>query len=73
MHLRSIVGSEFELNITDGSAHNNNVLIKITDKYNGKTVKTASSCVLEISFYSKGNSKVPANLEMIIVEDQGTC
>ena len=73
MHFRSIAGSEFELNVTAGSAHNNTILIRITDEYNGKTVKTASSSVLDISFYSKGNSKVPANLEMIIVEDQGTC
>ena len=73
MHFRSIAGSEFELNVTDGKADNNTILIKITDEYNGKTVKTASSSVLGISFYSKGNSKAPANLEMIIVEDQGTC
>ena len=73
MHFRLIAGSEFELNVTDGSEHNNTVLISITDEYNGSTVKTASSTVLDISFYSKGNSKVPANLEIIIVEDQGTC
>ena len=41
--------------------------------YNGKTVKTTSSSVLDISFYSKGNSKVPANLEMVIVEEEGIC
>jgi len=72
VHFRSIAGSEFELNVTDGSAQNNTLLVKITDKYNGKTVKTASSSVLELSFYSKGNSRAPANLEMIIIEDQGT-
>ena len=70
MHFRLIAGKEFELNVTDGSAHS--LLINITDEYNGKTVKTASSSVLELSFYSKGNSRVPANLEMFIVEDQGT-
>ena len=73
MHFRSIAGSEFELNVTDGRAHNNTILIKITDGYNGKAIKTASSSVLDISFYCKGNTKAPANLEMIIVEDQGTC
>ena len=73
MHFRSIAGSDFELNVTDGSAHKNTLLINITDEYNGKTVKTAFSSVLELSFYSKGNPKVPANLEMIIVQDQGTC
>jgi len=72
VHFRSIAGSEFELNVTDGSAYNNTLLF-ITDEYNGKTLKTASRSVLELSFYSKGNSKVPANLEMIILQDQGTC
>ena len=72
-HFRSIAGREFELNVTDERTHNNTILVKITDEYNGKTVKTASSSVLGISFYSKGNSKTPANLEMIIMEDQGTC
>ena len=73
MYFRSIAGREFELSVTNRSAHSNTLLIKITDEYNGKTVKTASSSVLELSFYSKGNSRVPANLEMIIAEDQGTC
>ena len=73
MHFRSIAGSEFELNVTDGNAHNDTLLMNITDEYNGKVVKTASSPVLEVSFYSKGNSTDPAYLEMIIVEDQGTC
>lgn len=72
MHFRSIAGSEFELNVTNGSAYNKTLLIKITDEYNGKTVKTAPSSVLELSFYTKGNSRVPANLEMVIVEDQGS-
>ena len=73
MHFRSIAGSEFDLNVTDGSTYNNTLLIRITDEYNGKTVKTTSSSVLEVSFYSKGNSRVPANVEMVIVEEQGTC
>ena len=73
MHFRSIAGSKFELNVTDGIAHSNTLLVRITDDYSGKTVKAASSSVLELTFYSKGNSKVPANLEMIIMEDQGTC
>ena len=72
MHFRSIAGTEFELNVTDGSAYNNTLLF-ITDEYNGKTVKTVSSSVLELSFYSKGYSKVPAKLEMFILQDQGTC
>ena len=73
MHFRSIAGSDFELNVTDGSALNNTLLIEITDEYNGKTVTTSSSSVLELSFFSKGNSKVPTNLEMMIMEDQGIC
>ena len=71
MHFRVISGSEFELNVTDGSTQNKTLLSLITDSYNGKTTKTGSSSVLELSFYSKGNSRAPANLEMIIVEDQG--
>jgi len=73
LHFRSIAGREFELNVTGGTESNSTVLIKITAEYNGQTIKTASSSVLAISFYSKGSSKVPANVEMIIVEDQGTC
>lgn len=73
MHFRSITGSDFELNVTDGSAHNKTLLIQITDEYNGKRMKTGSSSILELSFYSKGNSRVPANLEMIVLEDQGSC
>ena len=71
MHFRVISGSEFELNVTDGSTQNKTLLSTITDYYSGKTTKTGSSSVLELSFYTKGNSRVPANLEMIIVEDQG--
>ncbi|XP_022805001.1 protein bark beetle-like [Stylophora pistillata] len=71
VHLRKINGSGFELNITDGRAGIKTQLHRITSDYNGKTIKTGSSFILEISFYSKGNSKAPANLEMIIREDQG--
>ncbi len=73
MHFRLITGSDFELNVTDGRTENKTLLSTITDEYNGKTIKIGPSSVLELSFYSNGNSKVPANLEMIIVEDQGSC
>lgn len=73
MHFRLIKGSDFELNVTDGRTKNKTLLSTITDEYNGKATNIGSSSVLELSFYSKGNSKVPANLEMIIVDDQGSC
>ncbi|XP_078342687.1 protein bark beetle-like [Oculina patagonica] len=72
VHFRLINGSDFELSVTDGRTENKTLLSTITDEYNGKTIKIGPSSVLELSFYSKGNSKVPANLEMIIVEDQGS-
>ena len=67
VHFRLISGSEFELNITDGRTSNKTMLSRITNKYNGKTIKSGSYSVLELHFYSKGN----ARLEMIILQDQG--
>ena len=72
MHFRLIKGSGFDLNITDTRTQNEILLNRITDDYNGKTIKTGSSSVLGIYFYSKGSNKVPANLEMIVLEDQGS-
>lgn len=70
-HFRLIRGSEFELNITDGSTANKTVLSRITDEYNGKTIKTVSSSVLEVSVLSKANSRILTTLEFIILRDQG--
>lgn len=47
------------------------MLSRITSDYNGKTLKTTSSAVLELSFYSKRNAILP-NIEMIIIEEEGT-
>lgn len=71
MHFRLIKGSEFELNITDGSTPNKTMLSRITDEYNGKTIKTASISVLEVSVSFKDNSRVPTTLEFIILRNQG--
>ena len=46
------------------------MLSRITSDYNGKTVKTTSAAVLELSFYSKKNATLP-NIEMIIIEEEG--
>ena len=46
------------------------MLSRITSDYNGKTLKTTSSAVLELSFYSKRNAMLP-NIEMIIIEEEG--
>ena len=72
MHLRLIDGSGFELNITDASTAIKTQLHRITSAYNGRTIKTGSSSVLIVSFYSEGSSKAPANLEMIVMEDKGS-
>ncbi|XP_022809251.1 uncharacterized protein LOC111346215 [Stylophora pistillata] len=71
LHLRTIDGSGFELNITDASTAIKTQLHRITSDYNGRTIKTGSSFNLELSFNSKGGSKASANLEMIIMEDKG--
>ncbi|PFX16434.1 Scavenger receptor cysteine-rich type 1 protein M130, partial [Stylophora pistillata] len=71
VHLRLIDGSGFELNITDASTAIKTQLHRITSAYNGRTIKTGFSSILIISFYSEGSSKAPANLEMIVMEDQG--
>ena len=68
MYLRIINGSGFELNFTDASTDIKTRLHSITSDYNGKTFKTGSTSILELSFYSKGSS----NLEMVVMEDQGS-
>ena len=71
VHFLLITGSNFELNVTDGATSNKTLLRRITADYNGKTLKTTNTSVLEIHFDSKGNAKVPANLKIIILNDQG--
>ena len=66
MYLRTINGSGFEFNFTDASTATQ--LHRITSDYNGRTFKTGSTSILELSFYSKGSS----NLEMVVMEDQGS-
>ena len=68
VYLRIIHGSGFELNFTDASTAIKTRLHRITRDYNGKTFKTGSTSILELSFYSKGSS----NLEMVVMEDQGS-
>ena len=68
MYLRIINGSGFELNITDASTDIKTQLHRITSDYNGRTFKTGYTSILELSFYSKGSS----NLEMVVMEDQGS-
>ena len=68
MYLRIINGSGFELNFTDASTDIKTRLHSITRDYNGRTFKTGSTSILELSFYSKGSS----NLEMVVMEDQGS-
>ena len=68
MYLRIINGSGFELNLTDASTDIKTRLHSITRDYNGRTFKTGSTSILELSFYSKGSS----NLEMVVMEDQGS-
>ena len=68
MYLRVIHGSGFELNFTDASTAIKTQMYRITSDYSGKTFKTGSTSILELSFYSKGSS----NLEMVVMEDQGS-
>ena len=68
MYLRIIHGSGFELNFTDASTAIKTQLHRITSDYNGRTFKTGYTSILELSFYSKGSS----NLEMVVMEDQGS-
>ena len=70
-HFRLIAGSDFELNVTDGSKSNKTLLSRITAYYNGKTIKTGSSSVLEISFFSKGSARVTTNVEFVIMGNEG--
>jgi len=66
-----ITGSEFEVNITDGSTPNRTLLSRITADYNGKLLQTASRSVLEVSIMSKDGARVPTNIELAIMRDQG--
>ena len=68
MYLRIINGSGFELNITDASTDIKTKLHRITSDFNGRTFKIGYTSILELSFYSKGSS----NLEMVVMEDQGS-
>ena len=70
-HFRVIKGSEFEVNVTDGSTPDKTLLSKITSDHNRKMSQTASSSVLEISFFSKGSARVPVRLEIVIMSDGG--
>ena len=72
MHFRLINGDGFKLDVIDGSGSNKTTLSRITDDYNGKTITTGSSSVLEFYFSSKRGFSVGANLEMIVVEDKGS-
>ena len=47
------------------------LLSRITSHYNGKTIKTGSSSVLELHYSSRGSVNNPAYLEMIIMDDYG--
>ena len=70
-HFRVIEGSEFEVNVTDGSTPDKTLLSKITSAHNHKMLGTASSSVLEISFFSKDSARVPVRLEIVIMSDGG--
>lgn len=71
VHFLTIAGSGFELNVTDEGAGNKTLLGSISAVYNGKTVKTRSSSVLEMGFNSEANARDPANVRMVIIIDQG--
>ena len=66
-----IEGSEFEVNVTDGSTPDKTLLSKITSAHNHKMLGTVSSSVLEISFFSKDSARVPVRLEIVIMSDEG--
>lgn len=70
-HFRVIEGREFEVNVTDGSTPDKTLLSKITSACNHKMLKTVSRSVLEISFSSKGSTRVPVRLEIVIMSDGG--
>ena len=55
----------------DGSTSNKDLLSRITSDYNGKTIRTGSSSVLELHYSSKGSVGIPAYLEIIIMDDYG--
>ena len=72
IHFRVIAGSAFEINVIDGSTLSKDLLSRITSDYNGKTIKTGSSSVLELHYSSRGSAKNPAFSEIIIMDDYGT-
>ena len=71
VHFGWIAGRDFQLNVTDGRASNKTLITNITADYIGKTVRSASSPVLEISFSSKSNAREPTYLVFIIMENEG--
>ena len=71
VHFRWITGRDFQLNVTDGSASNKTLITNITADYIGKTIRSASSSVLEISFSSKSNAREATYLVFIIMENEG--
>ena len=71
VHFRWITGRDFQLNVTDGSTSNKTLITNITADYIGKTIRSPSSSVLEISFSSKSNAREPTYLVFIIMENEG--
>ena len=55
----------------DGSTSNKDLLSRITSDYNGKTIRTGSSSILELHYSSKGSVGIPAYLEIIVMDDYG--
>ena len=71
IHFRVIAGSAFEVNVIDGSTLSKDLLSRITSDYNGKTIKTGHSSVLELHYSARGSAKNPAFSEIIIMDDYG--
>lgn len=73
MLFRVIAGSAFELNVIDGSTSSKDLLSRIAGAdYDGKTIKTGSSSVLELHYSSQGALiGIPAYLEIIVMDDYG--
>ena len=71
VHFRLIVGSDFELTVTDRSTANATVLANVTEKYYRKVLKTSASTLIEISLLYRRYARYKARLEFIVVEEQG--
>ena len=71
VHFWWIAGRDFQLNVTDGSTSNKTLIANITADYIGKTIRSAFSSVLEISFSSKSNAREATYLVFIIMENEG--